>query len=474
MKVESISVTDAQRVQDSFSNVAARTGFGTPNLMESTFYPLVRITQQYPLLVSLYRNHWVIRRIIDAVAEDMTKAWVDLTCQLAPDELDAVQKTISKTKTQTKILEALKWGRLFGGGGAVLMIKGHEDILDQPLDINTVDLDAYRGLLAFERWSGIMPSTELILDIDNPAEFGLPAYYHVILEGGQILKIHSSRVIRFAGRDLPRWERMTEMGWGVSEVEIVYDELKKRDNTSWNIASLMFRANTMIMKHPNTEAMLSLGTQESQQALANTLQNSNFLLSNQGMMLSPVEGDVQNLTYSFGGVSDVYTNFMMDMCGAAEIPMSRLFGRMASALGSSNEGDEYIYFDSIHQKQNAHLRPALEKIYPVVCMSCLGYVPDDLDFQFRPIRTINESEQADLAAKTVASLVSLFNSGLISQKTALMELRNSSDVTGIGNSLTDEEIENADDDVVSKADMMPGGLGFGGKEEEPEPEEEKS
>ncbi len=58
---------------DTFSNPMARLGYDTPNLLEGTEYPLVRLTQNYTLLNSLYRSHWIARKIIDCIPEDMMK-----------------------------------------------------------------------------------------------------------------------------------------------------------------------------------------------------------------------------------------------------------------------------------------------------------------------------------------------------------------------------------------------------------------
>ena len=49
---------------DAFSNPAGRMGWGTPSVPEATEYPLVRLSNNYWLMVSLYRNHWICRRIV--------------------------------------------------------------------------------------------------------------------------------------------------------------------------------------------------------------------------------------------------------------------------------------------------------------------------------------------------------------------------------------------------------------------------
>ena len=51
---------------DMFTNAAARMGWGTPNLAEATDYVLERFSYDYWMLITLYRNHWISRKIVEA------------------------------------------------------------------------------------------------------------------------------------------------------------------------------------------------------------------------------------------------------------------------------------------------------------------------------------------------------------------------------------------------------------------------
>ena len=121
------------------------------------------------------------------------------------------------------------------------------------------------------------------------------------------------------------------------------------------------------------------------------------------------------------------------------------------------------YYDTIEEKQEAELRPVYDKLLPILFMSTLGAIPDDLDFEFKPVRRPPEEEMADLASKNTDSVTKAFQAGLISQKTALKELRQQSELTGMWSNITDEDIEKADDEVMN-ADEGMGGMGgfFGG------------
>ena len=71
---------------------------------------------------------------------------------------------------------------------------------------------------------------------------------------------------------------------------------------------------------------------------------------------------------------------------------------------------------------------------------------------------------ADLASKNTDSVTKAFQAGLISQKVALKELRQQSEQTGMWSNITDADIENADDEVMSPDEGMGGMMGMGGGE----------
>ena len=442
----------ATKTSDSFQNTAARIGFGTPNILEGTEYPLTRLSQNYQLMNSLYRSHWIIRRIIDTIPQDMVKNWYTVTSQVAPDLIERLQKLERKTKTQMKILEGLKWGRLYGGAAAIILIDGHQDMLHEPLDYDDIMPGSYKGLLVLDRWSGIYPEQELIDDINDP-EFGLPASYRITTEGASY-QVHHSRLLRFIGRDLPYFERQAETYWGASEVEIVFDEIKKRDNTSWNIAQLVFLANLRILKMEGMEEILATGDERAQQDLYKTVQGQNWLASNMGVQILGKNDEFTAVQYTFAGMNDIYQSFMMDVAGAANMPVTKLFGRSPAGMNSTGEGDEENYYDTVEENQLFALQPVLDKLLPIMALSEWGQIPDDLDYKFNPIKTADNKEMSELAEKSTTAIITAYNAVLISQKTGMKELRQQSEITGLFSNITDEDIDKADDSL-SNGEMIP-------------------
>nr|DAY89272.1 MAG TPA: portal [Caudoviricetes sp.] len=436
---------------DAFQNVLARLGAGTPNLLEGTDYPMTRLTQNFQLMNSLYRSHWIVRKIIDTIPEDMVKNWINITTQLEPEQIKRFDKLQRTTRIQRDILQGLKWGRLYGGAAAVIIIDGHENILDQPLDYDMIMPGSFKGLIIGDRWSGITPGEDLIEDVSSP-DFGLPEYYMWNTDNFTV-KVHHSRILRFIGRELPYIEKCTEVGWGASEVEIVFDELKKRDNTSWNIAQLIFLANLRVLKMDDMGELLAIGDEQSQKEIYNTVQAQNWLMSNMGMYLLNKDDDFQTYQYSFSGLNDIYESFMLDVAGAAEIPVTKLFGRAPAGFNATGESDSKNYYETVEQKQTAQLEPVLDKLLPIMFISEFGAVPDDLDYDFNPIGAPSESELADIIDKKSNAIINVFNAGLISQKIALKELKEMSDTTGMFTNITDLDIEKADDGTDNMGDM---------------------
>ncbi len=91
-------------------------------------------------------------------------------------------------------------------------------------------------------------------------------------------------------------------------------------------------------------------------------------------------------------------------------------------------------------------------------------VQDDLDFEFDPVSEPSDQELADLAKCGTDNIVTAYNAGLISQRTALREMKQQSSRTGTWTNITDEEIMNASDEIEPQGEM--GGFpGMDGEED---------
>ena len=443
------------RAFDAFRNEGSRLGFGTPNLMSSTSYPLSRFSFDYWGLISLYEDHWIVRRIVDVPAEDMVRCWPRIVGDIDPKDISRVDDCLRKTQTQKHYLKGLQWGRLFGGAGNLIVIEGHEDRLEEPLDPEDVMPGSYKGLIPFDMWAGIQPDpASICLDFDRPEDVNRPEFYRVQLTGGKSFRVHSSRILRHVGYENPTPERETYQWWGISVIQPVIQEIEKRDNVSFNIMGLTFRANLLAMKDKELAERLSgLGASaKANRQWERRMSETNRLLSNQSLLIVPPEGGIEATQYTFGGIAETYALYQLDVAGAAEIPFSRLWGRTVTGLGQINESDEKMYEERIQKDQSTHMAPGLEsKLLPVVMMSELGEIPGDFKLDFPSVRVPSPETQMNHAKTLVDTCSVAFNSGIISPRQFGEELAEGSKINGLFSNLDPDSIAKLSDEPVSPA-----------------------
>lgn len=446
-KPELLSV---KKALDAYSNPAANLGAGAANLVQTAGYVMQRFTWDYYTLNVLFRDNWIAKAIIEKPANEMMKNGFELQTQLDPDKVTKIMQAWSRTHTRERFLECLNWSRLYGGCLLIPMIENQPD-MSEPLDYDTIMPDSYKGCFTVDRWCGVSPSLELVTDIDDP-EFGHPEYYVVTSAPmNRAIKIHHSRVIKMIGRKLPYWEEIADNYWGASELEHVYTELKKRDDTSANISFLIFLANIRVFSMEGLGQAITMGDQQALETVYRTMQSMNRLMCNTGTFAIDKDDSFTTQQYSFTGINDVYESFMLDISGAAEIPIDKLFGRSPTGF---NSGEETLqnYYDTIQEKQETYVRPPLEKLIKIITMSALGEIPDDMELVFNPVRRPSNMEKADLGQKQTQAVLDAFQAGIVGKGTVLRELKQQTPVTNMWSNITDDMIQEADEEDEQKAE----------------------
>lgn len=460
-KAQQLNSAEAVAVQDAFSNPLYRLGWGSQSPLEATEYPLTRMTDNYALLNSLYRDNWVVQNVVGLMVDDMLREWYDIK-GITPEMRDALERVERKTRLRERLAEGLRWGRLYGGAAGLIMIDGQED-LSQPLDLDMVYPGAFQGLYILDRWQGVVPNMRLVFEGGEP----VPDTYSITdALGHTVVDVHHSRVVRFTGRDLPYLERVAEMYWGESEIEALYKDVVAHDNVSANMAALTFQANINTMEYKGVEQLLSVASPAVQRRFWSVMQAQSVLRSNFGMQVVEQGTKLTNQQYSFAGLQGVYESMCLNLCGASHYPMTRLFGRSPGGLNATGESDLRNYYDYVDSQRESKLRPAIQKLLPVLAMSAWGGIPDDLDFVFPPLWTPTAKELADIAKVKAEAVVTGYQAGLLNVDTAQKELKKLEDETGMFGSITDEEIaRNAGktyQDATALRDPL-AGLGFEGQ-----------
>lgn len=425
---------------DGFMNLAARLGMGGDNqLAAGRYQPSGGMTRQRQALEEMYRTSWVVGRMVDVVAEDMLRGGLDIQAQMDPGDIDQLTRYMRRMGVQSRMTDGVKWGRLYGGALALILLDGENPA--EPLDVSRVGKDSFRGLHVLDRYQ-VDPSYELITDL-GPM-MGYPEYYTVHTDHQQYgLRLHHSRVIRFIGVELPYNVRLTENHWGASVVDRAYDRILALDSATHGSANLIFKSFLRFIKVDGLRAILAAGG-AAETALHKMFTMIRMMQSNEGITLLDKNDDFGAINWSFAGIYDAIQAFAEQIAGATGVPLVRLLGQSPKGF-STGESDLRTYYDTIATQQEDDLRPAYERLLPVLARSLWGKpLPEGMTFEFRSLWQPSELEKSQIATADAQSVAGLFSAGITSEAQSLAELRDAGRVTGRFTSITDQDIEEAE------------------------------
>lgn len=365
---------------DGLVNVAS--GLGTAKAKRSHNQFTYALLNDFQQLDAAYQTNWLARQIVDAPAEDMTREWRTIKS----DEADAIRAEEDRLLLPSMCSEAVSWARLYGGAG-ILMITGQA--LDKPLRLDSIKKGDLQRLIVFDRFD--MHPAELNTSNILAENYLQPEFYTI---NGGSQRVHWTHFARFLGAKLPRRQRVQTQGWGDSELRKCLDDIMDIVASKDGIAELMQEANVDIIKRVNLANELA-----SDQDDAIIQRYTLFSQMKSVVQMALLDGDetYDRKTLDLGGVAPVLEIFMTWISGAADIPVTRLFGTSAKGLNATGDGDMSNYFNSIASKRLVQLDPGLRAIDEVMVRSALGEWPESFNYAWNPLTQPNLVDIANAA-----------------------------------------------------------------------------
>jgi hypothetical protein len=272
-------------------------------------------------------------------------------------------------------------------------------------------------------------------DLDSPA-FGMPSSY-IIAESS--VEIHHSRIIRFGGEKLPYFEWLRNARWDDSVLQHTLDSLKNYDTTAASIATMLFEANVDVIKSDDITELLA--SKNGEEKLRRRFAAAALMKSFNRTFLLDSEESYEKKSNNFTNLKEIWQQFAVDVCGACDIPMTRLFGQSAGGLNSTGDGDLQNYYKMIGSKQESDLRPQLEYFDQVFVRSELGTMPDDYDTEFNSLWETSDEDEADIDYKNAQRDQIYLNAGVVTEGLVASELR----ARGTYRSMSDEDVQLAEE-----------------------------
>jgi hypothetical protein len=455
--MDAMKVFSMVKTADGFDNFISKLGLNNDNALSAGTYTFNLVTRNRIMLEAAYRGSWIVGKIIRCVPEDMTKKGIALTTTKGEKELPKFKAAVSRLQISQSLCTLESWARLYGGAIAVIQIKGQD--LSTPLRLETITKGQFEGLTVYDRWQ-LNPDLSRL--IDSGPEMGLPKYYDIVNSvtsmqpdaksaTGQI-RVHHTRCIRQIGILLPYSQAITEMLWGESVLEQLWDRLISFDNATMSCASLIDRANLRTVKIDKLREVIAAGGQ-AQAGLEAMFELMRRMQVNEGLTLLDKEDEFSATPYTFSGLSDMMLQFAQQLSGAIDTPLIRLFNQSPAGLNATGDGDLQMYADNILAKQESNYRNPWEVLVKIMWRSEFDKdLPDDASFTFVPIKQASETEKTNNAKTTAETIIGAYEAGLINRATGMVELRNSSETTGLFSNIKDEDIAEAEDDEPPSPD----------------------
>jgi uncharacterized protein len=356
-----------------------------------------------------YRSSGLMRKVIDIPAFDMVREWRDW--QAESDQIEKLEAEERRLGLRQKILLAEIMRGL--GGGAIIL--GAPGDLALPLNERNPGKLVYAHVVS--RYA--LTAQEWIDDLADPL-CGGPKFWQVTTDARQ-QRIHPSRVVCFTGDPIPNLSGADheQQFWGESRVQRVLDAVQDSDTARAAFATLIHKARNTIIGIPGLSDLVSTTDGQarvrgriSALMLGESMFNATLRDAGDG---TPGAGEtIDHRQVTWAGIPDIIRVFAEAVSAAADIPMTRLWGKAAEGMNSSGDSQQRDWTKMVRARQELMLRPCLDRIDALLIPTALGgKAPADVWWQFAPLDTPSEAEEATRFKSTMEAIEKLQNTGAI-------------------------------------------------------------
>jgi phage-related protein (TIGR01555 family) len=412
-------MTDAKNkpnpeVYDGLKNVVTGLGGATSKRYHDKWE--LAMFGNYAELDACYTSNWIAGKIVDIPAVDMTREWR----RIKSDGAEDIAVAEVEHGLQQKVQEAVGWARLYGGSG-ILMLTDQD--LTKPLRPELIKKGSLKSLKVFDRYdivAGTINTWDILAD-----NYLSPEFYTI--RGGQ-MNIHTSHIARFIGVRLPlRLQQLTQ-GWGASFLRKCLEEITDMAAANQGIAELMREANIDVITRNGLADDLTTGQQAK---IIERYELFSMMKGNIRMaLLDGGDGEgggsaekFERKTLNLSGVAPVIEQFMTLVSGAADIPVTRMFGTSAKGMNATGEGDDRNYNASIRAQQTNYLPGPLRTLDEVLVRSALGNFPKNYDYVWNPLALPDNLENAQTEKLQADKHILYLDNGIVQKSQIMRELQ---------------------------------------------------
>ena len=375
-------------------------------LFKNLRYYLVSNMRQ--LLSQLYVEHGLVQTVVDVPVDDaLGRGFEIISRQLDENQIEELQFKMEEQNDHDTLAQALKWNRLYGGAGIIIMT-GQDQT--EKFDIESIKKDSLLEFRAADLWElfhNCQKSDDQLmgLKVDKLPMVDQYNYY------GQ--KLDATRVMPIRGIPAPSFIRPRLRGWGLSVIETLVRSINqylKATDLSFEVLD-EFKVDIFKIKGLTNSLLNKEGAQQinTRLSLANTQKNFQNAIAMDG------EDDYQQKQLSFTGIAEAMNGIRLQVASDLRMPMTKLFG-MSSAGFNSGEDDIENYNAMIESTIRAKSKFHAIKMVKLRCAQLFGFVPDDLRIEFPSLRIMSSEQEENVKTQKFNRLLQARQSGDITNE----------------------------------------------------------
>jgi len=362
----------------------------------------------------VYVGSGIAQKIIDRPSDDCFQRGLIIE----GDEEGSIYDEIDRLSVYSRMSDAVRWTRLYGGAAILIIVKDGGDF-STPLNYDTID--EIIELKVYDI-TCIKTTEYLYTDVNDLIKFGQVEYYDISPPGVSQFRVHETRLIFMSGEPLPLKQSVRQgLAWiGRSALEGCIDDLSRYDQAlQWTIRLLE-------RKQQGIYQMEGLGDLFAEQADDQVSKRINLVDLVRGNLNSVVVDAKDSYTIEnlgLDGVQSVIQEYQTALSASSNIPVVILFGKSTTGLNATGAGDLESYYGMVSHIQQVIAKPCLEKIISLLYIqrSYTDKLPDTWHIVFNPLWVPSEIEVAttnktnqEANNTEVTMLMTLLTNGIIS------------------------------------------------------------
>ena len=386
------------------------TMFTQAPLVNSTKHTLITLNWQE--LTYAYVNFGLVQRFIDQPILDALRGGINIISQELGDKTKEIDLYMKDKGIYDAFVDACKWKRLYGGGGLIINTSGKPD---QPLNIDDIPQGAELEIYDADLWElNYAFNVEDINAFRGGEETGEVKYNYYGVP------LNDQRVIRLSGKRAPALVRRQLRGWGMSELERLLMSINQYMKNQQCIFEGLDEFKLDVYKFNGfNEALATAKEDQVAKKVSEVNYNKNF----QNAVVLDKEDEYITKQITFSGLAEMVKEVRIGVACDLNMPITKLFG-ISSAGFNSGDDDIENYNAMIESEIRQPLRTPLLKVIKIICKILFGFIPEDLDFEYKPLRILSGEQEEKVKSRKLERILNALARGVIDAKTTCQIINN--------------------------------------------------